>query len=139
MKGAPVADPLFPIPVIRNHVEQWVDDSGDTWAIVDGVETKIAYANPVALMKRQDGVRVEIRKALDETGIREKTVFQEITLEDGTKAVVELLPPGDANVLQWDETRRQQTIAPVTPLKRLTRWQRLKRAVTRCLNRKAPR
>jgi len=134
----PIKQLISPVAEVRKHVEQWVDEYGDTWAIVDGIETKVAYTNPVALLKRQDGVRVEIRAALDETGIRDKSKFDE-------ELGYEVLPPGACDVFQIDLTRQHvpsardgDIIEPVAfvPPPKLTRWQRIKRAAKRLLRRK---
>jgi hypothetical protein len=93
-------DPFSPIPEVRKHVivEQVdVDEYGDTWK--DGV--KVAFRDPSQVLRQHDAARVAIRAALDGTGIREKTRIETIPLEDGTTAEVELLQPGDANVLQF--------------------------------------
>lgn len=72
-------DPLNPIPIVRRHQSQWIDSFGDTWEVIDGIETKVAYKNPVALMKRQDGIRRQIRAGLDELGLRDNLGEMEVT------------------------------------------------------------
>ena len=152
----PIKQLASPVAEVRKHVEQWVDEYGDTWAIVDGIETKVAYSNPVALIKRQDGVRVEIRKGLDELGIRDRTVKETITV-DGQQVEVEMLPPGDggANILQFnmdptpanitkataqtEAAERALAAASAPPPPKPSLWQRLKRAAKRFNRRKARR
>lgn len=140
-----MADPFWPIPEVRkmNHLHI-VDNYGERWVVIDGVDTKVAnLAAAKALLTKQDAVRVQIRADLDAQGIRDKTVQQEITLEDGTKTTVEMLPPGDAgaNVLQFNmdptpanialaEQKRikQEHVANVgTSTQKPTLWHKVKR------------
>ena len=78
-----------------------IDEYGEAWVVIDGIETKVPSIKQArATLARQDAVRLKIRADLDALGIRDKTEKVEITLEDGSKDTVELLPPGAANVLQ---------------------------------------
>jgi len=140
-----VSDPLFPIPIVRQHAVRHIDEFGETWVTIDGIETKVpSIAAAKVLLAKQDGVRVAIRAALDETGIRDKTITEEIMV-DGEKVTVELVPPALADVFQIDLTRQHvpskrdgDIIEPVAfvPPPKLTRWQRIKRAAKRLLRRK---
>jgi hypothetical protein len=136
-----MADPFSPVPEIRKHNVQdqmFTDAYGDTWQVIDGIETKVRYADPVGLLKRTDAARKQCRADLDALGLRE-TVPTE--LSDGT--VVEMLPPslaaqafsfGEAaspeNLLAievaaaWDEAI---TINDAMPKPNL--WQRIARKV----------
>jgi len=127
------------------HAQTERDEYNEQWVMIDGIETKVpSIAAAKALLAKQDGVRVAIRAALDETGIRDKTVTEAITV-DGEKVTVELVPPALADVFQIDLTRQHvpstrdgDIIAPVvvaTPPKS-TRWLRIKRAAKRLLRRK---
>lgn len=99
----PVKQITTPVAEVRRHASHFVDEYGESWVIIDGVETKVPNVKQAkSLLKQQDVVREKIRAALDETGVRDRTEQVEITLDDGTKTTVELLAPGDAgaNVLQ---------------------------------------
>lgn len=99
----PVKQIVNPTAEVRQHASRFIDEYGEQWMMIDGVETKVPKIKQArALLAKQDAVRVEIRKELDERGIRDRTEQVEITLEDGSKTTVELLPPGDlgANCLQ---------------------------------------
>jgi hypothetical protein len=99
----PVKQIINPVAEIRQHASRFVDEYGESWIMIDGVETKVPNIKRAkALLRQQDVVREKIRAALDETGVRDRTEQVEITLDDGTKTTVELLRSGDAgaNVLQ---------------------------------------
>lgn len=126
-----MSDPFSPIPEVRkmNH-RHVVDEYNEQWVMIDGIETKVANLEAAKkLLTRQDSVRVQIRADLDELGIRDQTVLEEITLEDGTKTTVAMLPLG-ASCLQFDMTRKAAaTPDEGTPSKsesKSTLWQRVK-------------
>lgn len=90
-------------PIAEVRAPYHVDEYGEAWVVIDGIETKCpSIAAARKLCAAQDATRVQIRADLDALGIRDRTEKVEITLEDGTKDIVELLAPGDAgaNVLQ---------------------------------------
>jgi len=99
----PIKQITTPVAEVRRHASHFVDEYGESWVVLDGVETKVPSVKQAkSLLRQQDVVREKIRAALDESGVRDRTEQVEITLDDGTKTFVELLAPGDAgaNVLQ---------------------------------------
>lgn len=135
----PIRQLTSPVAEVRMHAQTERDEYNEQWVMIDGIETKVpSIAAAKVLLAKQDAVRVEIRAALDETGIREKTVLEEITLEDGTKATVELIPPALADVFQIDLERKHVPayVAPPLPPPPPSRWSRVKRAAKRLFRRK---
>lgn len=139
-------DPLrqitSPVAEVRVHAQSEHDEYNETWMMIDGVETKVpSIAAAQALCAKQDGIRVAIRAALDETGIREKSVFNE-------ELGYEVLPIGTCGVFQIDLTRPHVPSAhdgdiiepvPVVAPWKLNGWQRLKRAAKRLIHKKGRR
>lgn len=136
-------DPLrqitTPVAEVRVHAHAERDEYNEQWVVIDGIETKVpSIAAAQALCAKQDAVRVAIRAALDETGIRDKTVKETIII-DGESVEVELVPPALSDVFQIDMTRKHVPVyrpEPAVAPKRLSRWSRLKRAAKRLLRRK---
>lgn len=96
-----------PIAEVRATAPVHVDSYGETWIMLDGVETKVPNVRAArALLKHQDKVREQIRADMDALGLRfnpdgtDREEQVEITLDDGTKTTVGLMKPGDANYLQ---------------------------------------
>jgi len=103
-----VADPFGPVPEIRKHsAKKFVDDHGDTWDETGTI--KIGFRDPLVVLSEQDALRDKIREDLDVLGIRDRTEKVEITLADGTKDTVELLPAGPlgADILQFGEPENE--------------------------------
>lgn len=106
----PIRQLTTPIAEVRAAAPIHIDEYGEAWAVIDGIETKIPrIAAAKALLAKQDRVRMQIRADLDATGIRECTEQVQLTIEgkpqfdsDGEPIMVEMLPAGDggANVLQ---------------------------------------
>jgi hypothetical protein len=104
-------DPLKPLttPVaeVRHQASHFVDQYGETWVVIDGIETKVANIKQAqVLLTQQDKMRLDIRARLDEMGIRdmtEKTTGNPETdyvdPETGEVEGVELLPPSMAGGL----------------------------------------
>jgi hypothetical protein len=99
----PVRQMATPIAEVRAQAPASVDEFGEQWIMLDGVETKVPDIKMARkLLAQQDAVRIQIREDLDALGVRDRTELVEITLDDGTKTTIEMLPPGDhgANILQ---------------------------------------
>jgi hypothetical protein len=77
------------------HTQNAIDEYGEHWVTIDGIETKAPSIKAAReLLVRQDALRVQIRADLDALGVRDTTERIEITLEDGTKTEVDLIPAG---------------------------------------------
>ena len=99
----PVKSLTTPVAEVRAQAPVQVDEYGESWVVIDGVETKVPNLKAAReLLDQQDATRKKIRADLDATGVRDRTEQVEITLDDGTKTTVELLPMGDsgANIMQ---------------------------------------
>jgi len=99
----PVKQIVNPVTEVRRHASRFIDEFGEEWVVIDGIETKIpSIAAAQVLLVKQDAVREEIRAYLDAHGIRDRTEKVKVTLDDGTETEIDMLPPGDAgaNILQ---------------------------------------
>lgn len=107
----PVKQIVTPIAEIRKVASRRIDEFGEEWVVIDGIETKVpSVAAAKALCARQDAIRVKIRADLDEKGLRfnpdgsDREEQVEITLDDGTVTTVGLMKLGDdANYMQIGE------------------------------------
>lgn len=97
--------PLYtPVAEVRHQASHFVDEYGDTWVVIDGIETKVAnVAQAKILLAQQDKTRLDIRARLDEMGIRDMTErvtgnseTDYVDPETGEVEGVELLPPSIA-------------------------------------------
>ena len=122
-------DPFAPVPEVRkaNRRDIVIDEFGEEWMMIDGVETKLpSIKKAIAQMKLCDETRVKIRADLDAAGLRDNVVETEITLEDGTTTTVSMHKPGDV-VMQFDATRPPSArstvnVPPPPPLPTPTDW-----------------
>lgn len=82
-----------------SYLEQHTDQYGETWSVIDGIETKVPTAAPSkrhslipaaaqSLLDYQDAKRAAYRAMLDAEGVRDQT--ERVVMEDGTTR--DLLP-----------------------------------------------
>lgn len=100
-----------PIAEVRAQAPAYVDSFGETWVMIDGIETKVPSLKAArALLAAQDATRVQIRADMDALGLRDLDQQEQLVVDgvpqvdaDGEPITVGLLPPGDANYMQIGE------------------------------------
>ena len=98
----------------------FVDEYGDTWVTIDGIETKVGSIKQARKQLQYfDDMRKDIREKLDAEGIRDMVVEETITV-DGVATTISVLPPDIAKQVHYiDEFEgtpaHPQKYAPYVP------------------------
>lgn len=90
----PIRPLVTPIAEVRAQAPVQVDSYGESWQVIDGVDTKIPNLQKAkAILAHQDAERVKIRAAMDEHGLRDDNEIVKMVTEDGIEYEAELVPP----------------------------------------------
>jgi hypothetical protein len=100
-----------PIAEVRRQAPVHVDEYGESWMMIDGVETKVTSRKIAeAQLVKQDKVRVEIRTELDRLGLRDNMEEIQCVIDgvpqvdgDGEPVMISLVQPARAQYMQIEE------------------------------------